>query len=306
LLAAVFLVALEVSVLVGSHRRGPLIVNVIVVAGMALVAIWRRRSPLALLIVVGALVTVLEGWLTSLNDLPLVGIYITLVPTYTVAAWEERRGAVLGLVIFICGTAVSNALVAPGTIGDFVGGAFTVTAAWGAGRAIRARHAVTSELKRRSGRLVAEREDRALLAVAGERSRIAREMHAAVAQTVAGMVVQAEAARRLLGREPAQAETALGAIEQAGRQTLVEMRRLGVLRYADDASELAPQPGVDQIYALIERARDGGQPIELSVDGDPGTLPPGVDLGIYRILEEALKSVRRQQGAAVGCCPALR
>ena len=301
LLAAVLLVALEVSVLVSSDRRGPVIVNMIVVAAMALAAIWRRSSPLAFLIVVGVLVIGLEGWLTSLNNLPLAGIYITLVPTYTVAAWEQRREAVLGLVIFICGTALSNAIVPHATLGDFIGGAVTVTAAWGAGRAIRARHVVTSELKRRSGRLVAEREDRVLLAVSGERSRIAREMHAAVAQTVAAMVVQAEATRRLLGREPAQVETALGAIEQAGRQTLVEMRRiLGVLRYADDASELAPQPGVDQIYTLIERARDAGQPVELSVDGDPGTLPAGVDLGIYRILEEALKSVRPQQGAAVG------
>jgi signal transduction histidine kinase len=56
---------------------------------------------------------------------------------------------------------------------------------------------------------------------------------------------------------------------------------------------------VHQIYALIQRAREGGQPVELSVDGEPGTLPAGVDLGIYRILEDALNSIR-QPGSAVG------
>jgi signal transduction histidine kinase len=113
-----------------------------------------------------------------------------------------------------------------------------------------------SELKRRSGRLVAEREDRARLAVAGERSRIARELHAVVAHTVAAMVIQTEAARSLLDRDLAQADAAMSAIESTGRQTLAEMRRiLGVLRHDHDASELEPQPGVDQIYPLIQRVR---------------------------------------------------
>ena len=92
----------------------------------------------------------------------------------------------------------------------------------------------------------------------------------------------------------------MGAIEDTGRQTLAEMRRiLGVLRHEYDRGELEPQPGVDQIYALIQRAREQGQPIELSVDGDPGTLPAGIDLGLYRILEEALHSAARQPAGAV-------
>lgn len=78
------------------------------------------------------------------------------------------------------------------------------------------------------------------------------------------------------------------------------MRRiLGVLRHADDRGEREPQPGVDQIYALIQRARERGQPVELSVDGEPWTLPAGVDIGLYRILEDALQSAR-QPASAVG------
>jgi signal transduction histidine kinase len=167
-------------------------------------------------------------------------------------------------------------------------------------RAIRARRVVTSELERTSAQLAAEREDRARLAVAGERTRIARELHAMVAHSVAAMVVQAEAARSLLGHDPARADAAMGAIEGTGRQTLAEMRRiLGVLRHASDIGERRPQPGVDQIYSLIQRERDRGQPVELSVHGEPGTLPAGVDLGIYRILEEGLQSARQQAVSVV-------
>jgi signal transduction histidine kinase len=300
LLAAVSLAAFEIAVLTSSHRSGPLVLNMIVVAAVALTAVWRRRSPLPFLVVVGALVTALDAGLTSVSNLPLVGIYIALIPTYTVAAWEQRRKALIGLAIFIGASAINMLILTSGTFGDFLGATFTMSAAWAAGRAIRARHTMTSELERRSARLVAEREARTSLAVAGERSRIARELHAAVAQTVAAMVVQAEAARSLLDGYPAQADMAMVAIEDTGRQTLGEMRRiLGVLRDADDGDELEPQPGVDQIYALIQRSRERGQPIELSVDGEPGTLPAGVDLGIYRILEEALRTAHQQQGSTV-------
>lgn len=300
LLAAVSLAAFEIAVLTSSHRSGPLVLNMIVVAAVALTAVWRRRSPLLFLVVVGALVTALDAGLTSVSDLPLVGIYIALIPTYTVAAWEQRRKALIGLAIFIGASAINMLILTSGTFGDFLGATFTMSAAWAVGRAIRARHTMTSELERRSARLVAEREARTSLAIAGERSRIARELHAAVAQTVAAMVVQAEAARSLLDGDAAQADMAMVAIEDTGRQTLGEMRRiLGVLRDADDGDELEPQPGVDQIYALIQRSRERGQPIELSVDGEPGTLPAGVDLGIYRILEDALRTAHQQQGSTV-------
>jgi len=301
LLASVVLVVLEIGVLFSSHRRGPLVLNLIVVAGMALVAVGRRRSPLLFLVIVGALSAVMNYALTSLNSLALTAAYVLLVPTYTVGAWEKRPKAVLGLAIFLTGSAISALVVRHQTVGDFAGGAFLVCAAWAAGRAIRSRRVLTSELKLTSGRLAVEREDRVRLAVAGERSRIARELHTVVARGVAAMVIQAEAARGLLDRDPLGADAAMGAIENTGRQALAEMRRiLGVLRHAEDVGQREPQPGVAQIYTLIQRARERGQQVELSVDGDPGTLPAGIDLGIYRILEDALNSVPPQSGSTVG------
>jgi signal transduction histidine kinase len=196
---------------------------------------------------------------------------------------------------------ISELLAHHQPLGNLAGAAFTISAAWAAGRAIHARRTLTTELQRTSARLMAEREGRAQLAVAGERSRIASELHGVVARSVAGMVVQAEGARSLLAYDPERADVAMGAIEDTGRQTLTELRRLlGVLRHGDDRGGREPQRGVAEMYSLIQRARECGQPVELRVEGQPGTLAAGVDLGLYRILEDALESARRHPATSVG------
>lgn len=80
-----------------------------------------------------------------------------------------------------------------------------------------------------------------------------------------------------------------------------ERRRacLGVGDAVDDA------PGVPAVVGAVSAstsscARERGQPFEFTVDGEPGTLPAGVDLGLYRILEEALQSAGQVQGSFVG------
>ena len=300
-LAGIVLVVLEAAVLGAHHRRGPLALNVLAVAAIAFVAVWRRRFPLAFLIVVGAVGSVMNRYLIDFNNSPLIGAYFVLVPPYTIAAWARDREAFAGLAVFIGGAAVSQLTTQRGKAGDFAGAALTVCAAWAAGRAMRSYRRLTADLQRTNARLALESEDRARLTVAGERSRIARELHAAVAQSVAAMVVQAEAALRLVGHDPAQADMAMSTIEATGRDALSEMRRiLGVLRHGEDSGARAPQPGVDQIYTLIQQARDRGQEVELSVAGELGTLAVGVELGLYRILEGALQSADKHAGGPVG------
>jgi signal transduction histidine kinase len=161
---------------------------------------------------------------------------------------------------------------------------------WATGRVLRARRMLAVELRNKAKRIAAEREDRERLAVADERSRIARELHAVVATTVSAMVVQTNAAQRLLDVDAARADDAMASIEEAGRKTLAEMRRvLGLLRDADEPAELSPQPGVGQIHALVEAARERLN-VELHVEGEPDSLPASVNLGLYRILEDALTS----------------
>ncbi|HYB28230.1 MAG TPA: histidine kinase [Solirubrobacteraceae bacterium] len=301
LLAAFALVVFEIGVLTSSSPRGPLVLNVAVAAALGFVTIWRRRLPVRYAVSTLALNWVMTHELTTLNSTALPKALLFIWPMYAVAAWTERRTAAAFLVLVLASIPVTLLLGRPG--GNFAGYAGIVLiwlACWGTGRALRARRSLTAELERTSVRLAAEREARARLATAGERSRIARELNALVARSVAGMVIQTEAAGTQLELDPAEADSTMEAIESTGREALAELRRvLGVLRH-QGPGPLAPQPGVDQVYALIERARERGQAIELTVDGDPGTLAAGVELGLYRILEEALLTASRWVSSAIG------
>ena len=133
-----------------------------------------------------------------------------------------------------------------------------------------------------------------------ERARIARELHDVVAHGVSAIaVVQAQGGGRLVRSDPEEAEDAFATIERTGRQALVELRRLlGMLRVTDEQRVLAPQPGVARLGALVDDVRKAGLPVELVVDGDVATLPPGVDVSAYRIVQEGLTNALKHAGPA--------
>jgi signal transduction histidine kinase len=92
---------------------------------------------------------------------------------------------------------------------------------------------------------------------------------------------------------------ALGVVERTGREALLEMRRLlGALRAPDEHAELAPQAGLSELPALVERTEAAGLPVALRVEGEPVALPLGVDLSAYRIVQEALTNALKHAGAA--------
>jgi signal transduction histidine kinase len=77
------------------------------------------------------------------------------------------------------------------------------------------------------------------------------------------------------------------------------MRRLlGMLRQGDEELALAPQPSLRHLDALVAQVREAGLPVELSVEGEPAALPPGVDLSAYRIVQEALTNALKHAGPA--------
>jgi len=136
-----------------------------------------------------------------------------------------------------------------------------------------------------------------LLAVADERSRIARELHDVVAHSISVMVVQAEGAKRMMDRDPRRAQSALDQIEGTGRAALVEMRRLlGVLRKEGEGAVRTPQPGTQTLDMLVNRAQEAGLDVRVAIEGSKKTLPAGVDVSVFRIIQEALTNSMKHAG----------
>jgi len=167
---------------------------------------------------------------------------------------------------------------------------------WAVGRTVRSRNVLAAELAARTRELEQEREERTRLAVAEERSRIARELHDIVAHTLGVIVVQA-GAERLHLQDDSQMRDVFASIETAGREALEEMGRLlGMLRIDGEAGMLAPQPGLARLDALLETIRATGLDVELVTEGAPRTLGPGADVSAYRIVQEALTNALKHGG----------
>jgi signal transduction histidine kinase len=254
---------------------------------------WRRRFPFAVLcVVVGALAA--QALLTVPVD-GMSGMVAVVVAVYSVAVHADRTRAFAGLGLAL----VAAIAVISDDPADFPFDAFVICAPWLAGYALRAARLRARELEAMTAELAGEREERARLAVAAERVRIARELHDVVAHSVSTMVVQAEAGETLLDQHPVRAREAFVAIQTTGREALAEMRRLlGLLRSGDRELALVPQPGMVRLDDLLGRVREAGLAVELTVEGSTRPLPPGLDLAAYRIVQEALTNTLRHAGGA--------
>ncbi|WP_181312553.1 sensor histidine kinase [Nocardioides campestrisoli] len=174
---------------------------------------------------------------------------------------------------------------------------------WFFGRIVR-EHAHRGDLlAAQAQRLVEEQRHVAERAVADERRRIARELHDVIAHSISVMVVQAGAARELLGRDEAGVARSLEEIERSGRGALAETGRLlGLLREETD-DEVAPQPSARDLPRLVEEFRGAGLDVRLETVGNMDGLPAGLDLSLFRITEEALtNALKHTPGAEVRVC----
>jgi signal transduction histidine kinase len=113
------------------------------------------------------------------------------------------------------------------------------------------------------------------------------------------IVLQVGAVRHKLPDALADEADALRGVERTGRTALAEMRRLlGAMRRDGDDLELAPQPGLDGLQALVDDIGRAGLPVRLRVEGTAVALPQGVDLSAYRIVQEGLTNVLKHAGAS--------
>jgi signal transduction histidine kinase len=272
-----------------------------VVAGATLPLFWRRRFPLGVLLLVAAAALSTVAFSDRGGEAGFFLWWALVLVVYSVAAHTELRRALLGgLIVLTPIVAVGTAdLVGGGDVSDVLGGWVVLSVAWGFGRWMRLRRWQTGALQDRAELLERERDERARLAVAEERARIARELHDVVAHAVSVMVVQAQAAQRVLEGEQPSVRESLSAVETTGRQALVEMRRLlGMLRREDHELALAPRPSLTHLDGLVSHVREAGLPVDLHVEGEPRPLSPGVDVSAYRIVQEALTNALKHAGPA--------
>jgi signal transduction histidine kinase len=289
-LVAVFLISQQRF---GPGGSGVRAITVVVVMGVAVTV--RRRWPLA---------TYVAALLTT--AVATTGIEFLAVAGYTLAAYEQRArpaplvaASALALTVGFLQYWPSRALDA--IAGDLILIAATAVLPVVFGRAVRRARQTTAELEARNAELVDLREVAAAHAVEAERFRIARELHDVVAHHVSAMTVRARAGRHVAARDPQAATDALAYVAETGTQALTAMGAfVGALRGETDGDgpdDLAPQPGLDQIPALVESFRHAGLVVHTEIDGDVGPLAPALDLNAYRIVEEGLTNALRHGGA---------
>ena len=162
---------------------------------------------------------------------------------------------------------------------------------------LRAAQAAVVHSERRVAQLAREQQDQ-FQAAAIERERLARELHDVIAHSVSVMTVQSTAARRVIEEDPPRAAMALEAIERTGREAMAEMRRMvSVLRPAPDSELLTPQPGLEDLAALVDQMEAAGLRVNMRIEGEPPRrVPAAVGLSAYRIVQEALTNTLKHAG----------
>src|SRR4051812_11402360 len=288
---------LELSL--GSNITGPFWANYLLGVVVTGAVAWRRPWPvwaLAVQLISVLISTAAGGDLTENPFSPFLAVIVVMygVGSYAPLGWS-RFGVGIGVLGMILINLVGDA---PSDAGSYIGTILlAILLPYAAGRAAKEWAQRALELERVNAALKAEQEQRSLLAVADERSRIARELHDVVAHSISVMVVQAEGAKRMMDRDPRRAKSALEQIEGTGRAALVEMRRLlGGLRKDGDTGAQAPPPGTMSIDLLVNRAQEAGLDVRVAFEGPKKTLPAGVDVSVFRIIQEALTNSLKHAG----------
>ena len=257
-------------------------------------ALHRRYPVAAITVACCALVLYAVGRYSAYPGLPI----FVLVAGISLHSTRRRALLAAGLAAVAISVAVWLQPEGVATASTWVASLLALAVAWLWGENLRNRRARWAAMEERARRLEAEREERDRQAVTAERLRIARELHDVVAHSMSVIAVQSGVANHVIDSRPAQARQALATIEATSRSALVELRRLlGVLRQGDDpVASLEPNPGLAELGRLADQIRSAGVEVELKVEGEPGDLPPGVDLSAFRIAQEGLTNVLKHGG----------
>jgi signal transduction histidine kinase len=248
---AAALAALCADACLSGDRRGPLALNIVLTAGMALVLPGWRRFPLPFLVAVNLMALPISNGLASIVNPTVVSTYVFTVPLWAVAYWSAFPAAVAGLaltVAFDVGTGLYWQLGA-WSIGPNV---LLTIVLWIAGRAVRRQRLMAADLGRTRALLEAEQRAREELALSAERASIVAGLNSLVAAEVSVMIETAESVRDQLGDAVGVGTESIAEVERAGRQGLARLREiLGLLRADYDPDQFLPPAVLEDLRDLI-------------------------------------------------------
>ncbi|MFF9282003.1 sensor histidine kinase [Streptomyces griseosporeus] len=276
--------------------RTPDPLSIVLMALGAAALVFRRRAPLTVLALTGA-VSLVE----CVTGDPRAPVAMSaVIALYTVASTTDRpttwRAGLLTM------TVLTGAAMLAGPLPWYAQENLAIFAWTGigatAGDAVRSRRAVVQAIRERAERAERTREEEARRRVAEERLRIARDLHDVVAHHIALVNVQAGVAAHVMDKRPDQAKEALAHVREASRSALNELRAtVGLLRQSGDPeAPTEPAPGLDRLDELAGTFRSAGLPVEVARADQGTTLPAAVGLAAYRVIQEALTNVRKHAG----------
>jgi signal transduction histidine kinase len=277
---------------------GPKPLLAITYLAVAAALVFRRRWPAVVLVAI----VVIESsqWVIAGASEGLGGYFPLLIAVYSMARYDTFRRTIVAAAVAL-GAMVLNTILDP-AVSSFSGSQaifywlLLATVPVGVAFRRRAERYVTLQVETRQ--LRRDRDEQARLAVAEERARIARELHDVIGHAVSVVVVQSVAAQGELEKhQEEQAAARLSSIEATARQALAEMRRLVEILQDDGVLALGPQPGVAALDVLIAQVGEAGLPVTIKVEGTPEDLAPGVDLAVYRVIQEALTNTLKHADA---------
>ncbi|MEC3952169.1 histidine kinase [Nocardia sp. CDC153] len=286
-------------VMCGAFGLAPVLATVLTVATVAAdLALAAPASTAAAVVVAQVVVKVSVAWFAHHYGITArvfdVGY---LVAGYQAGAWLSGAVSVLTVALLAGGSVTVNLAAAlagtnkPVRLVVFTLGAGVVP--WLVGRYTAARGAYIAELEQRER--LRQQEHRAALdrALADEREAIARDLHDVISHHVSAIGIHAGVARMALSRTDTEtAVRSVTAVESSSRAAMVDLRRqLDLLHGRDEAGER--QPGLVDIEDLVQRVRDAGLTVRVTVSGEPPVLPESLDVMLYRVVQELLTNALR-------------
>ncbi|MDQ0950848.1 signal transduction histidine kinase [Streptomyces phaeochromogenes] len=281
--------------------------------GFTVPLLWRRSHPVAILLPMLPL-AVVNAW----TGTDLQSSLTLLVVTFNIALHTALRTLLASYAVTLIPIVVDGFRNAVEQGADqspdqtIVPQATRLAMVAIVGVSYRTRQEYLASLVERAAQLEVERDQQARLATAAERTRIAREMHDIIGHNLSVITSLADGGSYAAAKNPERAAQALTAIGTTSRQALGELRRLlDVLRTDPSGTEppgaeppglepqgveMAPQPSLTDLDHLIEGVRSAGLPVRTTVHGRATALPPGRQLTVYRVIQEALTNTLKHGG----------